>query len=64
MLIREDIRRKNGQLVVVKIECEKGDERGDDDGMRRKWNEREEPDCQDPQKHLNEGMRDCWKKGR
>ena len=33
MLIREDTRRKCGQLVVTEIECERGDEKGNDNGM-------------------------------
>ena len=39
MLIREDTRRKCGQTVVVEIECGRGEERGDDNGMERKWRE-------------------------
>ena len=35
MLMREDTRRKCGQIVAVEIECERGEERGDDDGMGR-----------------------------
>ena len=37
MLFREDTRRKCGQMVFVEIECERGEERGDDDGMGREW---------------------------
>ena len=33
MLVREDTRRKCGQTVVVESECERGEERGDDNGM-------------------------------
>ena len=40
MLVREDTRRKHGQTVVVEIECERGEEREDDNGMERE--EREE----------------------
>ena len=39
MLVREDTRRKCGQTVVVEIECERGEERGDDNGMEREWRE-------------------------
>ena len=35
MLVREDTRRKCGQTVEVEIECERGEERGDDNGMER-----------------------------
>ncbi len=35
MLVREDTRRKCGQTVVVEIECERGEEKGDDNGMER-----------------------------
>ena len=43
MLVREDTRRKCGELVVVESDCERGEERGDDDGMEREWRkEREE----------------------
>ena len=37
MLAREDTRRKCGQMVVVESECERGEERGDDNGMEREW---------------------------
>ena len=37
MLVREDTRRKCGQTVVVKSECERDEERGDDNGMEREW---------------------------
>ena len=37
MLVREDTRRKCGQTVVVEIECERGEERGDNNGMEREW---------------------------
>ena len=33
MLVREDTRRKCGQTVVVESECERGEEREDDNGM-------------------------------
>ena len=36
-MVREDTRRKCGQTVVVESECEKGEERGDDNGMEREW---------------------------
>ena len=39
MLVREDARRKCGQMVVSKIECERGEERGDDNGMEWEWRE-------------------------
>ena len=35
VLVREDTRRKCGQTVVVERECERGEERGDDNGMER-----------------------------
>ena len=35
VLVREDTRRKCGQMVVVERECERGEERGDDNGMER-----------------------------
>ncbi len=37
MLVREDTRRKCCQTVVVEIECERGEEGGDDNGMEREW---------------------------
>ena len=37
MLIREDTRRKCGQMDVVERECERAEERGDDNGMEREW---------------------------
>ena len=37
MLVREDTRRKCGQTVLVEIECEMSEERGDDNGMEREW---------------------------
>ena len=37
MLVREDTRRKCGQTVVGESECERGEERGDEDGMEREW---------------------------
>ena len=42
MLVREDTRRKCCQTVVVEIECERGEERGDDNGMEREWREASE----------------------
>ena len=39
MLIREDTRRKCGQTVVVEPECERGEEREDDNGMERGWSQ-------------------------
>ena len=38
-LIREDTRRKCGQTVVVESEFERGEERGDDNGMERERRE-------------------------
>ena len=35
MLVREDSRRKCGELVGVERECERGEERGDDGGMEK-----------------------------
>ena len=35
MLVREDTRRKCGQTVALDIECEREEERGDDNGMER-----------------------------
>ena len=37
MLVREDTRRNCGQTVGAEMECERGEERGDDNGMERKW---------------------------
>ena len=37
--IREDTRRKCFQMVIVEIECERGEERGDDNGMEMRRNE-------------------------
>ena len=37
MLVRKDTRRKCGQTVEVETECERGEERGDDNGMEREW---------------------------
>ena len=37
MLVREDTRRKCGQTVGVESERERGEERGDDNGMEREW---------------------------
>ena len=39
MLVREDTRRKCGQAIVAQSECERGEERGDDNGMEREWRE-------------------------
>ena len=39
MLVTEDTRRKCGQTVVAESECERGEERGDDNGMEREWME-------------------------
>ena len=39
MLVREDPRRKCGQTVVVESECERGEDRWDDNGMEREWRE-------------------------
>ena len=39
MLVREDTRRKCGQMVVVQIECGRGEKRGDNNGMEREWRE-------------------------
>ena len=39
MLVREDTRRKCGQTIVVESECERGEERGDDNEMEREWRE-------------------------
>ena len=36
---REDTRRKCGQTIAVKREYERGEERGDDNGMEREWRE-------------------------
>ena len=38
-MVREDTRRKCGQTVVAESECERDEERGDDDGMRIKPSE-------------------------
>ena len=37
MLVREDARRKCGEMVVVERECERGEGRGDVNGMKREW---------------------------
>ena len=42
MLVREDTRRKCGELVVVNKECEKIEEGGDGNGMKREWREERE----------------------
>ena len=42
MFSREDTRRKCGEMVVVESECERGEERGDDNGMEREWREERE----------------------
>ena len=38
-MVRKDTRRKCGQTVVVEIECERGEEREDENGMEREWRE-------------------------
>ena len=38
-MVREDTKRKCGQIVVAEIKCERGEERGDDNGMEREWRE-------------------------
>ena len=42
MLVREDARRNCGEMVVIESECERGEERGDDNGMEREWREERE----------------------
>ena len=37
MLAREDARRKCDHTVVVEIECGRGEERGNDNGMEMEW---------------------------
>ena len=37
MLVREDTRRNCGQMVIVEPECERGEERGNDNRMEREW---------------------------
>ena len=39
MLVREDTRRKCGQMVAVKKECERNEERRDDNEKEREWSE-------------------------
>ena len=39
MLVREDARRKCGELVVVERECERGEGRGDVNGIEREVRE-------------------------
>ena len=39
MLVREDSRRKCGEMVVVEIECKRGEGRRDVNGMEREWRE-------------------------
>ena len=34
------------------------------EGWREKWNERDKQGCQDLQKHLKEGRRDCYIEGK
>ena len=41
MLVREDTRRKCGEMVVVERECERGEERMNDNGMERGMEGRE-----------------------
>ena len=36
-MVRENTRRKCGQTVVAEIECEKDEERGDDNEMEKEW---------------------------
>ena len=38
-MVREDARRKCGEMVVVESECERGEGRGDVNGMEREWRE-------------------------
>ena len=38
-MVGEDSRRKCGEMVVVESECERSEERGDDNGMEREWRE-------------------------
>ena len=42
VLVREDTRRKCGQTIAPEMECERGKERGDDNGMEREWNQMRE----------------------
>ena len=37
MLFGKDARRKCGQTVFSESECERNEERGDDNGMEREW---------------------------
>ena len=37
MLVREDARRKCGEMVAVESECERGEGRGDVNGMEGEW---------------------------
>ena len=37
MLVREDTRGKCGQTVAGEMKCERGEERGDDNGMEMEW---------------------------
>ncbi len=39
MLVRENTRRKCGEIVVVESEYERCEEREDDNGMEREWRE-------------------------
>ena len=41
-MVREDTRRKCGQMIIVEIKSERGEERGDDNGMEREWREMRE----------------------
>ena len=41
MLVREDARRKCGETVVVEMECERGEGRGDVNGMEKGMEVRE-----------------------
>ena len=37
MLVREDARRKFGEMIAAESECERGEGRGDVNGMEREW---------------------------
>ena len=41
-MMREDARRKCGEIVVVERQCERGEEREDVNGMEREWREERE----------------------
>ena len=38
-MVREDARRKCGEFVAAERECERGEGRGDANGMEREWRE-------------------------